>query len=386
MSCLDSATLWALEAGELEGDDLTAARAHARCCLVCETGRRELQQTRRLLELAGGAAPTLSSKSWRSVDAAVDEAVTAAAARSFRGFSWRTLFVPALALSVMALFVVSQRMKPTEALPAVSTGALSTEAAASTKLESIAKTAKSAAKSPSSNDSAKIAAASDVRGAAQAQAQKSAVLINGPRTLTLPHGATMQLGANAVAERGSVIALKSGDALVRARKGSAIRTGTATLRPQSDVVLLASAVDVAVMEGSVLVERDDGSSLLLHAGEGVRYERGASVHRGLDAKRFAAFNVTLQSGESPASADLLFIERARASLKQGRCGDFLLGLETLAFDAEAAVVKAKARITKARCHDERLEPGKAAADYSRYLRDFPDGEAASEARSILRAQ
>ena len=73
MSCLDSATLWALEAGELEGDDLHAARTHARGCLVCETSRRELQQTRRMLELAAGSAPSM--KSWRAVDDAVDDAV-----------------------------------------------------------------------------------------------------------------------------------------------------------------------------------------------------------------------------------------------------------------------------------------------------------------------
>jgi hypothetical protein len=209
-------------------------------------------------------------------------------------------------------------------------------------------------------------------------------LIKGPRTITLPFGATMQLGASAIAQRGGVVTLQSGDALVRGKKGAVIHSGTTTLKPQSEVVLLASSSDVAVLKGAVLVERDDGTSLLVHEGESVRFDRGAVIQRRLDAKRFAALNVTLAPAAS--SIDLQFIERAQLSLKSGRCGEFLLGLETLAFDSEEDAVRARARMTKARCHDERLEPAKAAADYSRYLRDFPNGEFAAEARAVLSAQ
>ena len=82
MSCLDTATLWAMDAGELDSDNLAVALHHARSCLVCEHARRELAQTRQLLALADSAPAAIS---WRSVDTAIDDALTAAAARSFSG-------------------------------------------------------------------------------------------------------------------------------------------------------------------------------------------------------------------------------------------------------------------------------------------------------------
>lgn len=354
--CLDSATLWAMDGAELEGDELTAARNHARSCLMCETSRRELQQTQRILSFARSApAPSLS---WRSVDAAVDDAVTAAAAKSFRGrFSWQLLFAPSLAMALAALFFISRAEPSPKTLAPVAAAPVVT---APQEIASVEKEEPLLVK-----------------------VKRRPTLISGPKTWKTPNGATARFSANARASvTGNSVELQQGDVLLRAKTGSDVRIGGAKLKPQGAAVLLASMQDVAVLEGAVLVERDDGSSLIIHAGESTSYRRG-EVKKLLDAQRFAAFGVTV-SAPTAASPDLRFIQRAQQSLKKGHCGDFLLGLETLAFDAEEPVVREQARIVKARCHDERLEPDKAAADYSRYLRDFPDGAAAAEAKAALK--
>lgn len=359
MTCPDSATIWAMDAGELSGDALLAARSHARMCLVCEGARRELVKTRELLTLAATSTPAVS---WRSVDTAVDDAIMKAAARSFSGWSWRAWMAPMALATALLLFVAARPPQKPQSAANVMTVAVAPVVVVKRE-----------------DPPAVVAAPTPTP-----RVKKRPSFFTGPKTMTLPNGARVQLGANAVAStRGDRVELRQGELLSRGK--SVIDINGSLLRPSADAVVLASLHDVAVMEGSVLVERSDGSSLTVHAGESVRFERGARASSGLDVARFASFGITVRRPVE-VSADLLFIQRAQKSLKQGRCGDFLLGLETLAFDAEAPSVRANARIVKARCHDERLEPTKAAADYSRYLRDFPDGDAAAEARAALRAQ
>ncbi len=85
----------------------------------------------------------------------------------------------------------------------------------------------------------------------------------------------------------------------------------------------------------------------------------------------------------PVTAEGLFLQRAEESLKSGRCGSFLPGLQDVVEVSEDASARERARILKARCHDERLEPVEAEREYRKYLSDFPRGRYASEARRAV---
>ncbi len=89
-----------------------------------------------------------------------------------------------------------------------------------------------------------------------------------------------------------------------------------------------------------------------------------------------------QSG-LPITAEGLFLQRAQESLKDGACGNFLLGLSDVVESSEDQVARERARILRARCYDERLEPLEAAAEYRRYLSEFPYGRFAGEARRAV---
>ncbi len=85
----------------------------------------------------------------------------------------------------------------------------------------------------------------------------------------------------------------------------------------------------------------------------------------------------------PVTAEGLFLQRAGESLKQGRCGSFLPGLQDVVEVSEDVAARERARILKARCHDERLEPILAEREYRKYLEDFPRGRHAAEARRAV---
>lgn len=413
MSCPDSAVLWSLEAGELAAEDRAVLLDHALACLACQATRNELRSTASVLALASGVRPAVS---WSRVGAGIEAALEKETLRRARQFPWFRLVMPVapLALGVAAIvaFVAWPRGTPSDVQVAESVKVPVQHEVPQQQMAQLESPEKqvAAVKAP-------VVAHSKIAGTVQqvenAQLGKElarigAQLKSGERIVTGKKGhAAIKLtsgprvaidessAVTVVSEKG--ITVHSGTLLVDARdakrklavsgQGLQVRAAETAFSMSSS----ADYVDVAVAEGSVLVERAQAGAELIQAGESVRFLRGNSLHGALtelQRRAFEQFGVPVKkaAGELAQSAETLFLSRAEASLKSGQCGGFLLGLETLAFDAETPEVRERARIFKARCHDERLEPSKATAEYSRYLRDFPNGPAADEARRALAAE
>ncbi len=88
-------------------------------------------------------------------------------------------------------------------------------------------------------------------------------------------------------------------------------------------------------------------------------------------------------GGLPTTAEALFLRRAEEALRFGRCGSFLLGLADITETSEDGGSREIARILRARCFDDRLEPVKAQREYRKYLNRHPAGRFAGEARRAL---
>ncbi|MGA9523545.1 MAG: hypothetical protein WBV82_18935, partial [Myxococcaceae bacterium] len=85
----------------------------------------------------------------------------------------------------------------------------------------------------------------------------------------------------------------------------------------------------------------------------------------------------------PTTAEALFLRRAEEALRSGRCGSYLLGLGDITETSEDRSSRETARILRARCFDDRLDPVKAEAEYRKYLDRHPTGRFADEARKAL---
>lgn len=97
-------------------------------------------------------------------------------------------------------------------------------------------------------------------------------------------------------------------------------------------------------------------------------------------------------GEEPAPAqapagkkslEVVFMERAEASLEQGTCEKFLAGLEDLAADEQKPPRAELARVLKARCFEAQMRPRQAVAEYRKYLEGYPGGRFVGEAKQAL---
>ena len=71
---------------------------------------------------------------------------------------------------------------------------------------------------------------------------------------------------------------------------------------------------------------------------------------------------------------------AAASLANGTCERFLVGLEDLAQPGDNSEHAEHARIFRARCFERQLRPRQAVNEYRKYLTDFPQGRYREEAR------
>jgi hypothetical protein len=87
--------------------------------------------------------------------------------------------------------------------------------------------------------------------------------------------------------------------------------------------------------------------------------------------------------EQPGTTDARFLWNAREQLSAATCESFLVGLAEIAEQSPVREFREQARYLRARCFEERLAPAEAKAEYLRYLREFPKGRYAREARASL---
>jgi hypothetical protein len=88
-------------------------------------------------------------------------------------------------------------------------------------------------------------------------------------------------------------------------------------------------------------------------------------------------------GLVPGTADARFLWQAREQLSPRTCESFLVGLEEIAERSKVREFREHARYLRARCFEERLAAAEAAAEYRRYLREFPKGRYVREAKAAL---
>jgi hypothetical protein len=85
----------------------------------------------------------------------------------------------------------------------------------------------------------------------------------------------------------------------------------------------------------------------------------------------------------PGTTDARFLWTAREQLSAATCESFLVGLAEIAQQSTVREFREQARYLRARCFEERLAPEEARAEYQRYLREFPKGRYAREAKAAL---
>ncbi|MBX5481604.1 MAG: FecR domain-containing protein [Myxococcaceae bacterium] len=97
----------------------------------------------------------------------------------------------------------------------------------------------------------------------------------------------------------------------------------------------------------------------------------------------AAATASAATDAVPTTAEALFLARAQAALKTGRCQNYQLGLQDVVEGSEDRNAREIAQILRARCFDDQLEPAAALREYRKYLERFPNGRFAAEAHKAL---
>ena len=82
-------------------------------------------------------------------------------------------------------------------------------------------------------------------------------------------------------------------------------------------------------------------------------------------------------------ADERFLGYARLQMSPRTCESFLVGLAEIAQRSPRQLHREQARYLRARCFEEKLQPKAAQGEYRQYLKDFPRGRYAREARTGL---
>ena len=86
----------------------------------------------------------------------------------------------------------------------------------------------------------------------------------------------------------------------------------------------------------------------------------------------------------PITAEGLFLQRAKESIGESTCPQYLGGLAEVIESSRDQRAREMGRILRARCFDEMGLRGQADLEYRRYLEQFPLGRFAAEARGALR--
>jgi ferric-dicitrate binding protein FerR (iron transport regulator) len=90
-----------------------------------------------------------------------------------------------------------------------------------------------------------------------------------------------------------------------------------------------------------------------------------------------------QGAPAPREVEERFLRHARADLNHRMCESYLVGLGEIAEQSRVRALREEARYLRARCHELRFSPNEAATEYRLYLREYPHGRWAREARVAL---
>ncbi len=418
MGAHDLDALWAYAAGTLEPASAAYLEEHLGACFECRERLGEIRSARRALSVAAARTPSVD---WKRVDDEIGAAIAARMARlERRRLPWFWLFAAAALASVVVLLVVRPSPRPK---PAVDGSPRESDIALTGALPAPARVTSAAG--------ATLASTSEPLGAGAALAAGDSVR-TGPKgqlSLVLPEGSDVKLGPSTevalLRSKSDDVALKLSRGTIRAaaprRPGRqlTVEAGAITVTVVGTEFAVASAeshVEVAVFSGRVMVETATGESLLVGAGERIRFDRatgrrmkrpaapgrnGAQVHdetppiptapapavgeKEIELSPEPVVNVTRRD-ELALDTERRFLDKAEGALKTGRCAHFLEGLESFLTNPDSSPVPElmeRARYLRARCFDERLMPHEAEREYRRYLEEFPSGRWAREAREAI---
>ncbi|RKH04238.1 VgrG protein [Corallococcus sp. CA053C] len=100
-------------------------------------------------------------------------------------------------------------------------------------------------------------------------------------------------------------------------------------------------------------------------------------------KRRKTLGMLVPGGLLSDDSDERFLGYAKVQLQASTCGRFLVGLGEIAAASPRANHREEARVLRGRCFAKQRQPAAAEDEYRQYLREYPNGRYASEARLTL---
>jgi hypothetical protein len=86
---------------------------------------------------------------------------------------------------------------------------------------------------------------------------------------------------------------------------------------------------------------------------------------------------------APREVEERFLAHARAEVATRTCESYLVGLREIAEQSHVRPFREEARYLRARCYEVRRQRDEATVEYLRYLREYPWGRWAAQARAAL---
>ncbi|MHB8872463.1 MAG: FecR domain-containing protein [Myxococcaceae bacterium] len=297
----DSAGLWRYASSELEYADVAMLEEHLTGCPECRDELDFIRATRLTLRAATAAAPRIE---WDKVDDALGAAVAKKMMRPGLGQWFRPVLVGALALPVaLGIVAVLGFLQPEVApLPAVAAAVTLTEPARASLVTGT--TVRAAGGERALQQGERLAAGDRLRTAPR-----------GLAVVELPDHSRVRLAPSSelmlVRAKENEIALTLGQGRLAALAAHApsrpfvVDAGGLVVRVVGTAFTVSSTrthVEVAVAEGTVLIEPGLGQTMLLTAGKRARFERaGWKVRQGaISAEQRAEL---AELGMAPAPAE-----------------------------------------------------------------------------------
>lgn len=261
--------LWAFAAKELDVGEHRYVASHLEDCPECTEQLTAVQLAQQALDLARRAEPKLT---WTRMDERIGRLVERRlAANARRPLYWRISFVGAgLAVAALAAFVVLSPPPPEVLL----------EEPGAPAAASWARVDRAQGLSRVDGEGGELGDGSELRGGDVLRTVKT-----GRAFVHLPDGSHVRVGGSSQlaltrSEADDVaLTLERGTVAVRAshqqRKGFVVHSGGLTVNVVGTVFGVtndADAVEVAVSEGSVRVELPSGETMLVDAGQRLRFE------------------------------------------------------------------------------------------------------------------